>query len=221
MLSSANLVVKRLFLCYIFCMEDPQHLTKETYNKIAEAWAQDHSNLDFWKEEFEAFKKLLPIGKILDVGCGPGHHTQFLQEVYDYTGVDYSEQFIELAKQKFPDTTFILGNMLDLPFKENEFDGFWAAASLLHIPKENSGTALGEIGRVVKENGIGFIALKKGEGQKIVVDEDDPNDKRFFAYWQKNEFQQVLEENGFELLKFSEHPTEGKTTWLVFFIKNI
>jgi len=95
-----------------------------------------------------------------------------------------------------------------------------AAASLLHIPKEKIRKALGEIKRVIKDGGIGFIALKKGEGEKVVVDEDDEQDKRFFAYWQKEEFKETLKNSGFEVLDFLERPVSAKTTWLVFFVKN-
>lgn len=201
-------------------MDDLELITKETYNRIAEKWAREHNKLDFWRKEFEVFRQLIPSGKIIDIGCGPGHHSGFLRGAgYDYTGVDYSEGLLALGRAKFPDAQFVEGDMLGLPFKENEFDGFWAVASLLHIPKEKVPRALENIQRVVKKGGIGFIALKKGEGERVVTDEDDKEDERFFAYWKREEFQEVLEKSGFELLKFLERPVSEKTIWLSFFVK--
>jgi len=195
-------------------------LTKSTYNRIAAKWTREHNTPGFWEKEFEVFKRLLPGGKVLDVGCGPGKHSVFLQQAgYDYVGVDYSEGLLEIARSEFPNAKFIEGDILHLPFRKDQFDGFWAAASLLHIPKGDIGSALNEIKRVVKEDSIGFIALKKGDGERVVVDEEDSGDQRFFSFWQKEEFQKTLEENDFEVLEFSEHPTNRKTTWLVFFVK--
>lgn len=215
-----GMVVKVLIFWYIRGMDDRQELTKDTYNKIAENWAGKHNTRDFWKKEFEAFARLLPAGRVLDVGCGAGRDYQlFGENGYDYTGVDYSKNLLAVARAEWPDAKFTEADMLDLPFLDHEFDGFWAAASLLHIPKEQIGEALGELKRVVKKGGVGFISLKKGEGERVVIDEDDKGDRRFFAYWQREEFQNVLEKCGFQVLDFLEHPASEKTTWLSFFVR--
>lgn len=194
-------------------------ITQKTYNRIAEKWAAEHNETDYWQKEFEIFARLLPQGKVLDVGCGSGRDYQLLQGKYDYTGVDYSTGLLTVAKQKFPKAIFVEGDILNLPFEENAFDGFWAVASLLHIPKEKITRALGEIKRVVKKDGVGFIALKKGEGEKMVADDGDEQDQRFFAYWQKDEFENVLQKAGFEVIDFVEHPASEKTIWITFFVK--
>ena len=201
-------------------MDDRELVTKNTYNRIAEKWTREHNTPDYWKEELGVFSRLLPKGKILDVGCGPGRHYELFQQGgYDYMGVDYSKGLLAIARAEFPKAKFIEGNILDLPFQENEFDGFWAAASLLHIPKEKIPKALENIQKVVKPGGIGFVSLKKGEGEKVVVDEDDAEDQRFFAYWQKEEFQNVLGKSGFQVVNFFEHHASEKTTWLAFFVR--
>ncbi len=51
---------------------DEEAITQETYNRIAEKWAAEHNETDYWQKEFEIFTKLLPQGKILDVGAGRG-----------------------------------------------------------------------------------------------------------------------------------------------------
>jgi len=201
-------------------MDDPELKTKDTYNRIAEKWATEHNTPEKWQKEYDTFSRLFPKGKILDVGCGGARDYAFFQKGdYDYMGVDYSEGLLQEGRKQFPEAKFVEGDILDLPFGENEFDGFWAIASLLHIPKRKIRKALREIRRVVKRNGIGFIVFKKGKGERVVRDEDDPEDERFFAYWQKEEFQEVLEKSGFELLKFLERPVSEKTIWLEFFVK--
>ena len=58
-------------------------------------------------------------GKVLDAGCGYGRASEWVE---DYTGVDFSPDFIELAKSKYPNKTFIQASLKGLPFKDNEFD---------------------------------------------------------------------------------------------------
>ena len=45
--------------------------------------------------------------KIIDIGCGPGNSTAVLKEMFpdaDILGVDYSDNMLEKAKSKYPDT---------------------------------------------------------------------------------------------------------------------
>ncbi len=49
---------------------------------------------------------------LLDFGCGTGHLLEYMKEQEDflsqiyYNGLDISEKYIEVAKQKFPDVNF-------------------------------------------------------------------------------------------------------------------
>jgi SAM-dependent methyltransferase len=52
--------------------------------------------------------------KILDVGCGTGHHVALLgSKGLDVLGVDNSPSMIEKAKENFPDYKFKVGDALD------------------------------------------------------------------------------------------------------------
>ena len=79
--------------------------------------------------------KYLPLGaKILDLGCGSGRDTKyFLQKGYDVVAVDGSIEMVKLS------TEFTGKQTLHLTFDEinfnEEFDGVWACASLLHVPR--------------------------------------------------------------------------------------
>ncbi|GMQ64861.1 class I SAM-dependent methyltransferase [Vallitalea sp. AN17-2] len=65
-------------------------------------------------------------GEILDLGCGPGLYTEKLaKKGYTVTGVDFSENSIEYAKNRAKqdnlDVNYICKDYLDLDFKE-KFD---------------------------------------------------------------------------------------------------
>ncbi|MEL6943180.1 MAG: class I SAM-dependent methyltransferase, partial [Bacteroidota bacterium] len=48
----------------------------------------------------------------LEIGCGTGRLSQlFLQDNYDYIGLDLSHEMLEIAKNRNPNITFIQGDM--------------------------------------------------------------------------------------------------------------
>jgi SAM-dependent methyltransferase len=52
--------------------------------------------------------------KILDIGCGTGHHVASLgSKGFDILGIDISPSMIKKAKENFPDYKFDVGNALD------------------------------------------------------------------------------------------------------------
>jgi len=78
------------------------------------------------EEHTKIFAKHLE-GKVLDAGCGIGLVIPCLPEtVTEYTGMDISPDFLKEAKRRFPKHKFIEGNVMETPFKENEFD--WVIA---------------------------------------------------------------------------------------------
>ena len=174
----------------------PEELeTLKTYKEIALLWNGKHPNMDFWRSEFEKFQRFLPKKKIIDIGCGSGRDaTLFVSAGYEYTGIDLSDDMLTVAKELVPEATFLNMNMYSLNFPDRCFDGFWATASLLHIPKKNIGIVLREIKRVVSVGGVGFIAMKEGKGEGMV-------DRRFFALYTLEEFREVLEKENFTVVE--------------------
>lgn len=198
-----------------------EQTTIANYNKFAVKWAANHTETDIFDNAFPLFKKYLPKGKILEIGCGGGRDAKKLKQAgYDYVGVDVSIGFLKEAKKNNPGLTFLLQDIyqLDLPYL---FDGFWCTATLLHIPKSKINKALQNIHRVIKPQGIGFICIKEGKGD-LILDKKEVNGqilKTYFSYYQQDEFSQILIKNGFHILETSRRPVSIKTIWLNFFVK--
>ena len=73
-------------------------------------------------------------------------------------GIDLSKSLIEIARNKHPDIEFRQGNILNLPFEDESFDGVWAHASLVHLETtEEVVRALREFNRVLKPGGVMLI----------------------------------------------------------------
>ena len=69
-------------------------------------------------------------------------------------------------------------------------------ASLLHLPKRRLGEALDQISRVLRPGGGAFIALKRGQGERV---EGGPFGDRYFAYYEPAELTSALSDAGLEL----------------------
>ncbi len=176
--------------------------TLVTYEKIAKEWDAGFTNRDFSAPYYSTFRKLLPVGRILDAGCGTGYQTPFfLQAGYEYIGVDVSEQMLSIARARNPTARFEKMNLYSLAFPNNHFDGFWACAVLQHLPKKQVGQALQELSRVTKPGGICFIAVTEGVGERMERGRLGADDNRFFANYQEQEIQELLEKSGFRVLE--------------------
>jgi len=197
---------------------DKEKQTVGYYDKKADDWASAHHGLEeasYWKSEMDKFHELLPSGKVLEIGSGAGKDAESLIKMgYEYTGTDASEGLLKVAQKRNPQATFKHIGVHDLDFPEHSFDGFWTAATLLHIPKDRVDKALQRIKTQVKPDGVGFITMKAGAGER-----EDPETGRWFAYYSKDEFQGVLERNGFKVVEEKSRKGE-KDWWLCFWVKS-
>ncbi|MBI4039440.1 class I SAM-dependent methyltransferase [Candidatus Daviesbacteria bacterium] len=201
-----------------------EKITIDSYNLFAPEWAANHANQEFWRKELATFKRFLPAGKILEVGCGGGRDAQSLSEAgYEYTGTDISKGLLEVAQQNNPHLTFFSKSVYGLDFPKDHFDGFWASAVLLHIPKKRINEALVGIHRVIRNQGVGFISIKQGVGEKISDGDEKFGNKfrRLFALYKKGEFANYLLTANYSILETQVRADSSKTVWLVYFVQAI
>lgn len=168
------------------------------------------------------FNKLLPEGHLLEIGCGGGRDAAELIALgYQYTGIDPSVEMFKAAQERNPKGTFIHASAQEIDF-EGEFEGFWASASLLHVPKKEIDGVMQRINKALKDGGVGFIALKKHLDGEDEREETDKYGTRVFTYWTADGFTQVLNRNGFEVVgDVEERPVSEKTVWLVFMVRKV
>jgi trans-aconitate methyltransferase len=73
-------------------------------------------------------------GPVCDLGCGPGHISQFLAEHgADVSGFDLSPEMIAEARRRNPRLRFEVGDILSLPVKDASFAAVLAMYSLIHF----------------------------------------------------------------------------------------
>ena len=94
--------------------------------------------------------------KILDIAIGGGRTTKYLLPISrDYTGIDYTPQFVEVAQRKFPGVEILCRDARDLSsFADETFDFvMFSFNSIDYVPHADRERALTEILRVLKDGG--------------------------------------------------------------------
>ena len=95
--------------------------------------------------------------KILDLGCGAGRTSKILSDMgCRVIGVDISDNLIDLAKQKYPNLDFRIGDATSLDFEDNYFDAVlfsFNGIDYVH-PRKLRLQVLEEINRVLKNGGL-------------------------------------------------------------------
>lgn len=195
----------------------------ETYDKIASDYSTSHF-AHFWIEEFDFYKSIINGKKIIDLGCGAGRDADvFVKNGFDYTGIDTSGGMLKVARERVPNGKFQQMDLSKTTFADGAFDGFWASASFLHIPKKDIAGVLQETKRITKKGGVGFISVKeKTELDEGMIEENRYDGiSRYFAFYVQDEFKNLLEQNNFSVIKMSTRTEDDKrkTNWLCYFVK--
>jgi SAM-dependent methyltransferase len=135
--------------------------TLQFYRRNAEAyagWAKPPS------ARLKAFLALLPPGgSILELGCGAGNHSaEMLASGFKVRATDGSPEMAEIASRRLgQDVDAMRFDQLD----ENEaYDGVWASACLLHVPRDELVGILARIHRALKREGAFYASYKIGDG---------------------------------------------------------
>ncbi len=212
-------------------------MTRKTYDKVATTYSDVNGTkmIDSYKNMYDILfktaekelEKQIKDMEVLDVGTGPGRDIKFMYSkgVKRVVGLDNSEEFIKILKGleekgEIPRNSFVKGDMLDIPFDNETFDIVRQNASLLHIPITTKGKmldkAIQESYRVLKENGILFVSVKKGKGVQL-IDTKEGLGARIYQMHTVEGITKILEEHHFcilDIIEIEEQRKESKIDWI-------
>jgi 2-polyprenyl-3-methyl-5-hydroxy-6-metoxy-1,4-benzoquinol methylase len=193
---------------------------KKTYNRIARDWSTQHGVDDWWIEGTDTFLSLLPKGAtILDVGCGSGYKTKYIKDKgFNAAGIDFSEEMIKFAKEKYTDVDFEVVDVYDLDKYPKTFDGIYSQAVFLHIPKKRSIEVLEKMKSRLNDGGLLHLALKEVKDKKVEEEIKKENDfgyefERLFVYYTLDELRGYFMSLGFEMVS-EKIVVSGRAKWI-------
>ncbi len=181
------------------------------YDQNAEEYLSSTIHVDM-SSHYELFLTHVPAGgRILDAGCGSGRDSlYFLEQGYQVEAFDLSEAMVKASA----DLTNLPVRCLS--FQEMDyvdvFDGIWACASLLHVPKDQLADVFHRLVQALKPNGVLYCSFKDRE-------EDFSKDGRYFSCFNEHQFRSFVDSiEGFSLVAL-EHTQDlrkdrGDERWL-------
>ncbi len=153
----------------------------ENASKFKES-TQD-ANMEEMIQRFLSY--LLKDAKILDAGSGIGRDTKrFIELGYHVEAFDASIEMVKISSEYTGiQTRYLTFEQLDY---EDEFDGIWACASLLHVSKDDMEEVFSRLHLALRPNGILYASFK-------LRDSDFEKDGRSFTCYTESSFREFID----------------------------
>lgn len=163
-------------------------------------------------KRLDAFLAALPEKAcILELGCGGGQDCAYmLSKGFDVTPTDGSAELARQAEKLIGRPVTVM-RFEELSANE-EFDGVWAEASLLHVPRADLAGVLALIHNALKQDGIFHASFKAGTAEG----HDDFG--RYYNYPSREWLEEMLVAGGWKDIAINEADGGGydnkPTRWL-------
>jgi len=181
------------------------------YNKEAINYAEKSAVV--FVKLLNSFISKLKVKEVLDIGCGPGHDTDyFFKNGIKATGVDMSPKMINLAKKKYDKKIdFKVANVLNQNFFNSySIKNIWISAMLMHLKEKDRVNLLKKLNYLMKEDGILGIIIPKKKEQDIRKARWNKMGKIFDTFSRKEVFD-LIKKSNFKIIEikkfyFHKHP---------------
>ena len=135
--------------------------TRSVYEQHGLQYDAERSRLLFEKKWLRRFENLLPASAaILDAGCGGGEPIgrYFIEQGYAVTGIDFAAPMVELAKARFPDSTWYRMDMRVLDLQES-FQGIISWHSFFHLTPTEQRATLARFAQHLQPKGLLLLTV--------------------------------------------------------------
>ncbi|MCT7949039.1 class I SAM-dependent methyltransferase [Ancylothrix sp. C2] len=197
-------------------MEKHEEMTIAEYQLTAEQYRTGTLDHDV-SQNRNALINAMPKnpGKILDVGCGPGRDLlAFKKAGHTVIGLDATPAFVAMAKE-YSGCEVWHQSFFNLNLPPATFDGIFANASLIHVPRFSMIKVLQDLRASLVDKGIIVMSMCRGNGEGYSV---RPTGYRYVAGWEYETLASCVEQAGLKILEHYYRPSglpRESQNWLV------
>lgn len=179
---------------------------QNTYDHIAEEYDKEFSQEIYFLDEIRFFKRQLPKeAQVLDVGCGPGHIASYMKDSgFVITGIDFSDNMIELAKKRCRQSKFIKKDIEQFDYGKEKYNGIIASFILIHFNRSSTEKLLHRFHSSLDKKGVLLISVIKGKGEHFRPEPLNSKHNMYFRYMTEKDIKGILEKTGFRITRFKE-----------------
>ena len=188
----------------------------QIYQKYGRDWTELRGDYLYEKAWLDRFLALLPStdANVLDLGCGSGQPiaAYLIENGCQVTGVDRSEVMLEMARESFPEQTWINADMRHFRF-DQQFDGILAWDSFFHLTPDDQRAMFAQFSAHAKRGAALMFTSGPSHGEAIGEMFGEP---LYHASLDAEEYRALLAQYGFDVVKMVAEDAEctGHTVWL-------
>lgn len=197
-------------------------VVRESYDRVADKYVNllkttgmgDIRTQPWLKAPIDAFiEAVRGLGPVLDVGCGPGTVTAYLQECgIDVSGVDLSPRMIDHARRLHPECHFTVGSSTELDLESQSHGGILGWWSLFNLPREILPTVLANFHDALVPGGHVIIATHVGDDDVARTEAYGGVAVEWTTHqWRPEQLAGLLENAALRVVAELRLPAEGQT----------
>lgn len=180
-------------------------VTFETWNKLADLYAEKFIPMTHYDETYRQFCALLPENpQLLELGCGPGVITPKLLEYRPDCSIlatDISPNMIIKAQSLLPSVHFEVMDARDLHHITMTFDGLVAGFCIPFFSHEETAIFLKHAYERLNPGGVFYVSYVPGSPEQAGFKIGSSGDKTYFNYYENQGIESILLKCGFKDLE--------------------
>ena len=152
-------------------------VVRDSYDRVADTYVEmiagtalgDIGRQPWFRAAIDVFADAVrDLGPVLDVGCGPGTVTAYLDERgLDVSGVDLSPRMVEHARRLHPQCRFEVASATELDLADASYGGLLGWWSLFNLPRDVLPQVLASFARALVPGGQLIVATHVGDDDVV------------------------------------------------------
>jgi len=185
---------------------DKYQETFQTWNKVAKIYQDKFMNLDLYNDSYDTFLDLISntSSSVLEIGCGPGNITKYLltkKADLKITGIDISENMIELAKKNNPTSEFVIMDCREIDRLDKKFNAIVCGFCIPYISNNDCVKLISDCKNLLTNSGILYLSFVDGNYENSDYISGSSGDRTYFYYHNLKNLEKTLKSNHFEIIK--------------------